>query len=165
MVTVDYGSGSPQEAAAELAYLEGSTTDNTTIGTGIDGTTAPANGKASTGARSAIGPACAAASPLGTDDGLNFLRIDHPAPITNVKYWEIGNENTAVGRSIITAPPVPAESAPAPQHDPTTYAAFAEQFATLAAEIVSTAGLPAISIGIDSGDPTGSATTTGRRMF
>ena len=36
MVTVDYGSGSPQEAAAELAYLEGSPTDTTSLGTGIE---------------------------------------------------------------------------------------------------------------------------------
>ncbi len=36
IVTLDYGSGSPQEAAAELAYLQGSTTDNTSLGTGIE---------------------------------------------------------------------------------------------------------------------------------
>ena len=34
LITVDYGSGSPQEAAAELAYLQGSPTDNTVIGVG-----------------------------------------------------------------------------------------------------------------------------------
>ena len=34
--------------------------------------------------------------------------------------------------------------------------AFAETFATAAAEITATAGLPAVSIGIDSDDPTGS---------
>ncbi len=36
LVTTDYGSGSPQEAEAELAYLEGSPTDTTVIGTGIE---------------------------------------------------------------------------------------------------------------------------------
>ena len=36
MVTLDYGSGSPQEAAAELAYLLGSPSDTTPIGTGIE---------------------------------------------------------------------------------------------------------------------------------
>ena len=34
LITVDYGSGSPQEAAAELAYLQGSPTDTTVIGSG-----------------------------------------------------------------------------------------------------------------------------------
>ena len=43
------------------------------------------------------------------------------------------------------------------QHDPATYVAFAKQFATLASEILATAGLPGISIGIDSGDPTGAS--------
>src|SRR5579863_9284864 len=36
LVTLDYGSGSPQEAAAELAYLEGSPGDSTVIGTGLE---------------------------------------------------------------------------------------------------------------------------------
>ena len=36
LVTLDYGSGSPQEAAAELAYLDGSPTDTTSIGSGIE---------------------------------------------------------------------------------------------------------------------------------
>ena len=36
MVTLDYGSGSPQEAAAELAYLQGSPSDTTSIGTGLE---------------------------------------------------------------------------------------------------------------------------------
>ena len=59
LVTLDYGSGSPQEAAAELAYLQGSTTDTTAIGTGMEwnGST-NVSGRASIGARSAIGPAC-----------------------------------------------------------------------------------------------------------
>ena len=34
IVTIDYGSGSPQEAEAELAYLTGSATDTTVIGNG-----------------------------------------------------------------------------------------------------------------------------------
>lgn len=32
-----------------------------------------------------------ASTPLGTDDGYNFLRMNHPAPV-GIKYWEIGNE-------------------------------------------------------------------------
>src|SRR5207248_11261341 len=34
MSTIDYGSGSPQEAAALLAYLNGSTSNATSIGSG-----------------------------------------------------------------------------------------------------------------------------------
>jgi len=32
-----------------------------------------------------------ASSPLGVDDGYNFLRIGHPASLA-IKYWEVGNE-------------------------------------------------------------------------
>src|SRR5204863_1934760 len=33
-----------------------------------------------------------ASSPLVSDDGLNFLRINHPSAFSGLKYWEIGNE-------------------------------------------------------------------------
>ena len=36
VVTLDYGSGSPQEAEAQLAYLLGSPSDTTTIGNGLE---------------------------------------------------------------------------------------------------------------------------------
>ena len=37
-----------------------------------------------------------AAKPLGTDDGYNFLRINHRDPV-GIKYWEVGNETFGTG--------------------------------------------------------------------
>ena len=91
-----------------------------------------------------------AAAPLGTDDGLNFLRINHPAPFTCIKYWEVGNEcygtwevdhHKASGVGPI---------------DPATYAAWAKTFQDLAGEITTFAQLPPISVGLDC-DPATSA--------
>ena len=92
MLTIDYGSGSPQEAAAELAYLQGSPSDTTPIGTGVewnDSTSAWQNVNWQT-----VGywASLRAATPLGTNDGLNFLRINHAAPFSQITYWEVGNE-------------------------------------------------------------------------
>ena len=85
------------------------------------------------------------------------MRINHPAPFTNIKYWEVGNEEYGSWEIDHHGTAGPGGVSTGAQHDPATYVAFAEQFATLATEITSTAGLPAISIGIDSGDPTGAS--------
>jgi autotransporter-associated beta strand protein len=152
MITLDYGSGSPQEAAAELAYLDGSPTDATSIGNGSEWNDTAGAWQTVNWGTVGYWAALRGAAPLATDDGLNFLRIAHPAAFTDVKYWEVGNEeygswevdhhalNSATGAA-----------------DPATYAAFAAQFAALAGTILKNAGLPqsSISIGIDSGDPTG----------
>ena len=78
-----------------------------------------------------------AAAPLAQDDGLNFLRLDHPAPF-GIHYWEVGNEE--YGSWEIDHHTL--------RHDPATYIAFAKQFQTLAAGID-----PTISIGLDVGSP------------
>ena len=78
-----------------------------------------------------------AAAPLAHDDGLNFLRLDHPAPF-NIQYWEVGNEEYGSWE-------IDHHTA---QHDPATYIAFAKKFATYAAGID-----PTISIGLDVGSP------------
>jgi hypothetical protein len=81
-VTVNYGSGTPQQAAAWVAYYNGSTTNTAALGTDSKG----ANWKTVSfwaGLRS-VGP-------LATDDGYNFLRAAHPAPY-GFHYWEVGNE-------------------------------------------------------------------------
>jgi hypothetical protein len=88
---------------------------------------------------------------------LNFLRIDHPAPFTDIDDWEIGNEEYGSWEIDHHGTPGPGGVSTGAQHDPATYAAFSAQFSTLAAEITQTAGLPAISIGVDSEDPTGRA--------
>ena len=62
---------------------------------------------------------------------------------------KLGNRSSRHGR--------PGGVSTGAQHDPATYAAFAEQFATLAAEITSTAGLPASRSASTASDPTGAA--------
>jgi alpha-L-arabinofuranosidase len=145
LVTVDYGEGSPQEAAALLAYLNGSTTDTTVIGNGEEYIGNPGSGTWVTENWQTVGywASLRAATPLATDDGLNFLRIDHPASL-GIHYFEVGNEEYG---SWETDEHGSGGDAGAP-HDPTTYANFVMQFAALAQEID-----PTISIGIDSPGP------------
>lgn len=94
------------------------------------------------------------ASPITPNDGLNFLRVNHPAAWTNITYWEIGNEEYGSWETDNHGTAGPNGST-GNQHDPATYAKFAAEFAALAAEIQSKAGLPMVSIGIDSGNPNG----------
>jgi len=89
IITVNYGSnlagtggGEPTEAAAWVAYTNGSPTDQKVIGkdsTGYDWKTV------------GYWASLRAAQPLESDDGQNFLRIGHPAPF-HILYWEVGNE-------------------------------------------------------------------------
>jgi alpha-L-arabinofuranosidase len=139
IVTLDYGGGSPQESAAELAYLNASPTDTTFIGNGPrwdDGTNAYVTKNWRTAGYWA---SIRAATPLATDDGLNFLRINHAAPFA-FHDFEVGNEEYGSWE---------ADHHQA-QHDPATYAMFAEQFSEYAQQID-----PSIAIGIDSGSPGG----------
>ena len=153
MLTIDYGSGSPQEAAAELAYLEGSPTDATTIGTGIEWNDSTSVWQNVNWQTVGYWASLRAATPLGTNDGLNFLRINHAAPFSQIKYWEVGNEEYGSWETDHHGTAGPGGVSTGTQRDPATYANFAKQFATYAAEITTTAGLPAVQIGIDSGDP------------
>ena len=90
---------------------------------------------------------------MAQDDGFNFLRIDHAAPFTDIKYWEIGNEEYGSWETNHHAVDPSTGAA-----DPSAYASFAEQFAAMANNtILKNANLPQISIGIDSGDPTGAS--------
>lgn len=157
IVTVDYGSGSPQEAAAELAYLVGSPSDGTEIGSGIEWNDSTGQWQTVNWGTVGYWAGLRAATPLSQDDGLNFLRIDHPAPFSSITYWEIGNEEYGSWEVDHHGTPLPGGGSTGAQHDPMTYVLFAKQFATLAQEITNMAGLPAISIGIDSEDPTGAA--------
>lgn len=89
MITVNYGSnqrsdgpGEPLEAAAWVAYANGDPSSEQVLGvdgTGFDWQTV------------GFWAALRASEPLETDDGKNFLRIAHPAPL-EIRYWEIGNE-------------------------------------------------------------------------
>ena len=141
IVTLDYGSGSPQEAAAFLAYLNGSPSNRTVIGMqGRNGTTRPIPGRPSTGRPPDTGPSCEPPHRWQpTTTASTSMRLKHPAPL-NFHYWEVGNEEYGDWE-------IDHHTA---QHDPATYVAFAKAFATLAAKIS-----PGISIGIDAGSVSG----------
>ena len=79
--------GSPQEAAAWVAYCNASTNIYGTTNDVTIGVDALGNNWQTAGYWAMI----RAASPLGQNDGYNFLRINHPAPV-GIKYWEVGNE-------------------------------------------------------------------------
>ncbi len=79
--------GTPQEAAAWVAYCNAVTNLYGTTNDVQIGTDALGNNWQTAGYWAML----RAASPLVHDDGYNFLRMSHPAPV-GVKYWEIGNE-------------------------------------------------------------------------
>lgn len=133
LVTLNDGTGSPQEAAAFLAYLNAPVGNTTQIGVGPrwgNGGWQDVDWKGAN-----YWASLRASTPLAQDDGLNFLRIGHAAPF-GFRYYEVGNEQYDSWETDMHAKP----------HDPATYVAFARQFATLASTID-----PAISIGINSG--------------
>ncbi len=82
-LTVNYGSGTPQEAAAWVAYANGSASNTAALGIDAKGVNWQTAG---------YWAAMRGAAPLANDDGYNFLRVSHPAPYA-FKYWEVGNEN------------------------------------------------------------------------
>jgi alpha-L-arabinofuranosidase len=138
MVTLDYGSGSPQEAAAFLAYLNGSPTNATAIGTGAQWSTTSNTWVQKDWKTVGYWAGLRAAAPLPQDDGLNFLRLGRAAPF-DFHYFEIGNE--VYGSWETDHHGQGGDTGKA--HDPATYIAFAKQFAALAAGIDSS-----ISIGV-----------------
>jgi hypothetical protein len=140
LVTMDYGSGSPQEAAALLAYLNAPTTNTTPIGAGEEWSDS-ANTWMTVDWKSAdYWAGIRAATPLAQDDGLNFLRVGRSVPFA-LRYFEVGNEVYGGWETDHHGQ----GGDPGQPHDPATYVAFAKQFATYAAQID-----PTISIGVDS---------------
>ena len=137
LATLDYGSGSPQEAAAFLAYLNAPVGNTTSIGNGQEWNDSTNSWQTVNWQTAGYWASLRASAPLAKDDGLNFLRLDHPAPF-NIQDWEVGNEEYGSWE-------IDHHTA---QHDPATYIAFAKQFATYAASIS-----PNISIGLDVGSP------------
>jgi hypothetical protein len=140
MVTVNYGTGSPQEGAALLAYLDGNVGDTTQIGVGLQWSSASNSWVSVNWGTAGYWAGLRASTPLAQDDGLNFLRIGRAAPF-GIKYFEIGNEEYGSWETDEHATP----------HDPATYVAFAKQFAAFAAQID-----PNISIGVDGSGTGGS---------
>ena len=119
MVTVNYGTGTPEEAAAWVAYANFSTaTPDVNIGTGIE-YNSNYHGTGNVDFKTASYWAnLRAASPLTTDDGMNFLRLSLTAPM-GFKYWEIGNE--VYGQTWET-------DNHSPKNEPYTYATNAAAF-------------------------------------
>lgn len=114
-VTVNYGSGTPEEAAAWVAYANASETAtantiNYSIGPDANGYDwkSAANWANLRSSSTLVTP----------DDGMNFLRINRASPI-GIKYWEIGNE--CYGKNWET-------DLNANPHDPTTYATRAKDY-------------------------------------
>ncbi len=138
VVPLDYGSGSPQEAAALLAYLNAPVGATTPIGDGPEWNDALGEWQTVNWQNAGYWASLRAATPVAGDaDGLNFMRLGRTAPF-GFHYFEVGNEE--YGTWEIDHHTV--------QHDPATYVAFAKQFQTFAAAID-----PSISIGIDAGAP------------
>lgn len=89
IVSVNYGTnlegsggGEPAEAAAWVAYANGSTSSTQPIGKDSTGNDWKTVGFWAT---------LRASKPLSTDDGYNHLRIGHPDPL-GIMLWTIGNE-------------------------------------------------------------------------
>jgi alpha-N-arabinofuranosidase len=123
MVTVNYGTGTPEEAAAWVAYANFATSGGSDVTLGTD---APASGTTALPTPVAYDWQTArtwanlrAASPLATDDGMNFLRLGRAQPLA-FKYWEVGNENYGDWESDLQSP----------AHSALTYANRAAQYMT-----------------------------------
>ena len=119
IVTVNYGSGSPEEAAAWVAYANFAANvapaQDVTIGTGTDPLNVDYNFQTA-----GYWANLRAASPMAPDDGMNFLRLGLTQPM-NFKYWEIGNEVYGQSWEYDTH---------TPKNEPYTYATNAAAFIT-----------------------------------
>ena len=111
IITVNYGTGTPQEAAAWVAYCNAATSSSQLLGVDAKGTNWQTAG---------YWASLRAAAPVGTDDGKNFLRISRTAPL-GFKYWEIGNECYGTWETDSNAVP----------NDPYTYALRATNYLAL----------------------------------
>lgn len=91
-LTIPTTNAEPPEAAAWVAYANASTNIYGTANDVTLGTDSQGNDWKTAGYWAMM----RAATPLGTDDGYNFLRIGCKAPI-GIQYWEIGNETFGAG--------------------------------------------------------------------
>lgn len=108
VTTMNYGTGSSNEGAAWVAYVNAATTNTTSLGADPSGSNWQTAG---------YWASIRAASPLGADDGKNFLRLKRSAAI-GCQYWEIGNE--VYGSWETDSNSIP--------HDPYTYATQAKGY-------------------------------------
>jgi alpha-N-arabinofuranosidase len=123
MITLNYGTGSTNEAAAWVAYVNAATTSTQPLGTDSSGTNWQTAG---------YWASLRAAAPLGSDDGRNFLRLSRSAPL-GFKYWEIGNEIYGSWET----------DSNTVAHDPYTYALRARDYISLIKSVD-----PTVKIGV-----------------
>lgn len=126
IVNINFGTGTPREGAAYVAYLDGSATDTTLLGMdskGVDWKTV------------GFWASLRGATPLPTDDGYNHLRAGHPEAF-GFHRFEIGNEAYFGAWQNWTTP------------NAGDYVTFARRFAALARAID-----PAIQVGVGVGNP------------
>ncbi len=141
MVTLNYGTGDPKEAAAFLAYLNATTSNTANIGMGVQWSNTTNTWVPKDWRTANYWAGLRAATPLTNDDGLNFLRLGRSAPF-GFHYFEIGNE--VYGSWETDRHGQGGDTGAA--HDPATYVTFAKSFSLLAASIDSS-----ISIGLATG--------------
>ena len=123
IITVNYGTGTSNEAAAWVAYANATNGSALALGTDLYGTNWFTSG---------YWASLRAAAPLGNDDGKNFLRLSRTAPL-GFKYWEVGNENYGTWETDTNTFP----------HDPYTYAVRAVGYITQMKQVD-----PTIKIGV-----------------
>jgi hypothetical protein len=133
LVTVNYGTGSPQEAAAYLAYCNAAVGDPTVLGVGLQWSDASQSWVSKDWHTAGYWAALRAATPITPDDGLNYLRVGHPAPY-GWHYFAVGNEEYGSWET----------DHHALAHDPATYVQFAKDFTALARRID-----PTVSVGLE----------------
>ncbi len=123
-ITTNYGDGSPQMAAAWVAYCNARSTNTLDLGTDASGRDWKTAGFWAHVRGDSPNP--------NGDDGLNHLRAHHPAPY-NFRNWEIGNECFGSWENDVRTP----------KHDPSDYARFAIAAMTLMRKVD-----PKIRIGV-----------------
>ena len=123
IITANYGDGTPQEAAAWVAYCNATSTNLQLLGVDAYGTNWQT---------ARFWARLRANAPLGTDDGRNFLRVSRSTAM-GFKYWEIGNE--CYGGWEIDSNTL--------AHDPYTYAVRATNYISLMKAVD-----PTIKIGV-----------------
>ena len=111
MITLNYGTGTSNEAAAWVAYCNAATTNTVNLGVDQYGSNWRTAGYWAN---------LRAATPLAHDDGSNYLRIGRSAPL-GFKYWEVGNELYGSWETDNNSVP----------HDPYTYAVRAKGYIDL----------------------------------
>jgi hypothetical protein len=123
MITLNYGTGYTNEAAAWVAYVNAATNSSVSLGTDSTGFNWQTAG---------YWGSLRAAAPLGVNDGKNYLRISRASPL-GFKYWEIGNEVYGSWETDSNSLP----------HDPYTYALRARDYISLMKDVD-----PTIKVGV-----------------